>query len=89
MGFAGLSLGILAAIGGWTPGLSYIAWIIAIIGIMLSAFGMRRANSEGQPVGVVTAGLVFCIIGFVISIIGLFYAMICTSSVINTEFFRS
>ena len=45
MGIAGLILGILGAIGGWIPGLSFFAWLFALIGIVLSAIGRSRACS--------------------------------------------
>jgi len=80
MGVGGLILGILAAIGGWIPGISYVSWLIAIIGIVLSAIGLSRANKAGQPTGVCIAGLVLSIIGLVISFIGLLCTSICVGA---------
>jgi len=80
MGVGGLILGILAAIGGWIPGISYVSWLIAIIGIVLSAVGMSRANKAGQSTGVCIAGLVLSIIGLVISFIGLLCTSICVGA---------
>ena len=80
MGIAGLVLGILSAIGGWIPPLSYIAWLIAITGIVLSALGMKKAKAAGQPTGAAVAGLVLSIIGLVISLIGLLCVVICVGA---------
>jgi hypothetical protein len=80
MGIAGLVLGILAAIGGWIPGLSYVSWLLAIIGIVLSAIGMSKAKKANQPTGVSVAGLVLSIIGLVISLIGLLCTVICVGA---------
>jgi hypothetical protein len=80
MGVAGLVLGILSAIGGWIPGLSYFAWVFGIIGIVLSAIGRKKATAASQPTGIATAGLVLSIIGLVISIIGLICTVACVSA---------
>jgi hypothetical protein len=80
MGVAGLILGILAAIGGWIPGVNMIAWLLAIIGIVLSAVGMSKAKKAGNPAGVAVAGLVLSIIGLVISISGLL-CLVCIGGV--------
>jgi hypothetical protein len=80
MGVAGLVLGILSAIGGWIPGLSYFAWIFGILGIILSAIGRKKAAAANQPTGVATAGLVLSIIGLVISVIGLLCTVICVGA---------
>jgi hypothetical protein len=80
MGVAGLVLGILAAIGGWIPGISYVSWLLAIIGIVLSAIGMSKAKKANQPTGICVAGLVLSIIGLVISFIGLLCTVICVGA---------
>ncbi|MCL2193124.1 MAG: hypothetical protein FWB78_06990 [Treponema sp.] len=77
MGIAGLVLGILGAIGGWIPGLSFFAWLFALIGIVLSAVGRSKAKKEGQPTGAATAGLVLSIIGLVIALSGLLCLVVC------------
>jgi hypothetical protein len=77
MGVAGLVLGILSAIGGWVPILNYFAWIFAVVGIVLSALGRKKAIEESKPTGIATAGLVLSIIGLVISVIGLICTVAC------------
>jgi len=76
MAIAGLILGILGAIGGWIPGLNYIAWLLAIIGIVLSAMAMKREKS-----GVAIAGLVLSIVGLVIALAGLICLLVCAGVV--------
>ena len=71
MGVAGLVLGIIGAVGGFIPGINFFAWLIALIGIVISAIAMSKAKKAGQPTGITVAGLVLSIIGFVIAISGL------------------
>jgi hypothetical protein len=81
MGIAGLVLGILGAIGGWIPGLNYIAWLLALIGIILSAVALKNAKAENQPTGIPVAGLVLSIIGLVIALAGLICLLVCVGAV--------
>jgi hypothetical protein len=80
MGVAGLVLGIVSAIGGWFPGINAIAWILGVIGIVLSAKGRSEDAKAGRPAGLATAGLVLSIIGTVFSLIGLICVSLCVSS---------
>jgi len=80
MGIAGLVLGIVAAVGAWIPVFNYCTWLLAIIGIILSAIGMSKAKKEGKSVGVCIAGLVLSIIGLVFSIIGILCTVICAGA---------
>jgi len=68
MAIAGLVLGILAAVGGFVPGLSYVAWLLAVIGIILSAIALRNGY---EPRGLAIAGLVLSIVGLVVALAGL------------------
>jgi len=81
MGIAGLILGILGAIGSFIPGLVYGAWVLALIGIIISAIGMKKAKAANQPGGAAVAGLVLSIVGFVIAIPRLICAIACASAV--------
>jgi uncharacterized membrane protein len=84
MGVAGLILGILGAIGGFIPVINYVAWLFALIGIILSAIAMKKAKANNQSSDdVAVAGLVLSIIGFVIAIPSLICAIAC-ASVINS-----
>ena len=81
MGIAGLILGILGAIGAFVPGLVYGAWGFSLIGIIVSAIGMKKLKAANQPGGVAVAGLVISIISFVIAIPRLICAIACASAV--------
>jgi len=81
MGIAGLVLGILGAIGGWIPGLNYVAWLLALIGIILSAIAMKKAKTANQPAGIAVAGLVLSIIGLVVALAGLICILACAGAV--------
>jgi hypothetical protein len=81
MGVAGLVLGILGAIGGWIPGLNYVAWLLALIGIIVSSVAMKKAKAANQPAGAAVAGLVLSIIGFVIALAGLICVLACAGAV--------
>jgi len=76
MGVAGLVLGIVGLVGGFIPGINYFAWLLALIGIILSAIAMKKAKS-----GIAIAGLVLSIIGFVIAISGLICVLVFASAV--------
>ena len=76
MGIAGLILGILGAIGSFLPVVVYGAWLLALIGIVLSAIALNKEKS-----GIAIAGLVICIIGFVIALPKLICAIACASAV--------
>jgi len=76
MAVAGLVLGILGAIGGWIPGLNYVAWLLALIGIILSAIAMKRGGG-----GIAVAGLVLSIVGLVIALSGLICLLACAGAV--------
>ncbi len=80
MGVAGLVLGIVSAVGGFIPFLNYGAWVIGVVGIILSAIAMKKAKAAGQPAGLAVAGLVLSIIGTVISIIGCVCIVICAGA---------
>ena len=81
MGVAGLIFGILGAISAFIPGIVYGAWAFALLGIIISAIGMKKAKAVGQPGGVSTAGLVLSIVGFVIALPRLICAIACASAV--------
>ena len=81
MGIAGLILGILGLIGSFIPGVVYGAWMLALIGIIISAIGMKKAKAANQPGGVAVAGLVLSIVGFVIAIPSLICAIACASAI--------
>jgi hypothetical protein len=80
MGVAGLVLGILSAMGGWIPGVSYFAWVFGILGIVFSAIGRKQAAAANQSTGIATAGLVLSIVGLVISVFGLICTVICVAA---------
>ena len=75
MGAAGLILGILAIIGAFIPGLVNIAWLLAAIGIVTSIVALKKGV---QPRLLVVLGLVFCIIGLLVSLSTLLLCMVCT-----------
>jgi len=78
MGIAGLILGILGLIGSWLPFVVYVAWLLALAGIIISAIALKKAKS-----GLVIAGLVISIIGFVVALPKLICAIACASAVNN------
>jgi len=75
MGVAGLILGILGIVGAFIPGLVYMAWAFALIGIIVSAIAMKKGQG-----GVAVAGLVLSIIGLVIALPRLICAIACASA---------
>jgi hypothetical protein len=80
MGVAGLVLGIISAVGGFIPGLNYIAWAIGIVGIILSVIARNNAKKANQPTSQATAGLVLSIIGTALAFIGLLVCVACVGA---------
>jgi len=62
MGIIGLVLGLSAIVLAIVPVVTVVAWIPAIVGIILSAIGMSKAKKEGKSSGFAIAGLVISII---------------------------
>jgi RNA polymerase subunit RPABC4/transcription elongation factor Spt4 len=77
---AGLVLGIVSAVGGFIPGLNYIAWLIGIVGIVLCVIARNNAKKANQPTGQATAGLVLSIIGTALALIGLLVCVACVGA---------
>ena len=71
MAIAGMVLGIVAIV-------LFCVWYIglpcAVVGLVLSALGLRRAKESGTGKGMATAGLVLCVIALGIDVLGIFLA---------------
>lgn len=70
MSVAALVCGILGIVGSFIPVISYFTLILAILGIVFGAKGMKIAKATGQGQGLATAGLVLGIIGTAFGVIG-------------------
>ncbi|MGN1111776.1 MAG: DUF4190 domain-containing protein [Acutalibacteraceae bacterium] len=75
-----LVCGIVGIIGAWIPVLCYFAFVIAILGIVFGAIGMKKCKAAGERKGLAIAGLVCGIIGTAITLI----AVICAVCVVCT-----
>ena len=85
MAVAGLILGILGLIGGSIPGVNaFPLWLLALIGIILSAVARSKAQKAGEPTGIATAGLVLSIIGFVFAFITFLACAVCVGAAAST-----
>ena len=62
MAIAGLVLGIVALATGWLSWFSLITLPVAIVALVLSAVGGKKAKAAGKKSGVATAGVVIGII---------------------------
>lgn len=80
MAIAGLVLGIVAIVCGFGP---VSAWLcvaglpVAIVGLVLSVVGGKKAKAAGKPSGIATAGLVIGIIAVVFTAISFFTCGLC------------
>jgi RNA polymerase subunit RPABC4/transcription elongation factor Spt4 len=83
---AGLVLGIVSAVGGFIPGLNYIAWLIGIVGIVLSVIARKNAQEANQPTGQATAGLILSIVGTSLAFIGLIACVACASAIASPSY---
>ena len=67
MSIAALVCGILGIVCTFLPYVSYIAIVLAILGIVFGAKAIKLAKENQEPTGLAVAGLVLGIIGTVIS----------------------
>ena len=83
MSIVALVCGILGAVGGFIPGVCYVALPLAIVGIVFGVMGKKKAKETGEATGLATAGLVLGIIGTAFAVIGLI-CVICVFSTANS-----
>ena len=72
MAVAGLVLGILAMVFCWIP---FLNWILAILAIIFGAVGNGKANKVGKGKGMAIAGLIMGIIGAILGVAIVVWAM--------------
>ena len=77
MAIAGLVLGIVALATGWLSWFSLITLPVAIVALVLSAVGGKKAKAAGKKSGVATAGVVIGIIAVVLNGIWFFSCGLC------------
>tara|TARA_B100000674_G_scaffold334775_1_gene279574 strand:- start:323 stop:721 length:399 start_codon:yes stop_codon:yes gene_type:complete len=72
LGVAGLILGILGLISAFIPCLAAWAILLCLVGIVLSAISISKANKGNGSKGIGKAGLILSIIGAVIVVVWVF-----------------
>lgn len=72
--------GIIAVVGAFIPIVTWVAWLIGILGIVFGALGMKKSKETNSGHGLAVAGLVLGIIGTVIGLIGFLCIVICVSA---------
>ncbi len=78
MAVAGMVLGILGLVLCWLP---FVGWACALVGIILGALGMSKANKlGGKGKGMAVAGLICGILGLLIGVILFVLATMAVSS---------
>ena len=82
MSIAALICGILGIVGGFIPVVSYFTLVLAILGIVFGAKGMKIAKATGEGKGLATAGLVLGIIGTVFGGLGVL-CVICAAGILG------
>ena len=80
MGVAALVLGILSIVFCWIPVLKWVGFLIAFIGIILGACGLRNPAKKGIAI----AGLVLSIIGFILCIVLIFACNACGAAALSS-----
>ena len=70
-GIAALICGILGCVGAFIPIITYFAWFIAVIGIIMGGVGIHKSKVWGTGGGLAVGGLVTGIIGTIVGLIGL------------------
>ena len=82
MSIAALVCGILGLVGGWIPVVGYFTLVLAILGIVFGAKGMKIAKVTGEGKGLATAGLVLGIVGTVFGGLGVL-CTICAAGILG------
>lgn len=82
---AAIVCGIIATIGAFIPFITYVAWIVGVLGIVFGSLGMKKSNQTGVGHGLSVAGLVLGIIGTTIGFIGFLCIVICASAIATAE----
>ncbi len=77
MAIAALVCGVLGIIGSFIPVVMYFTAVLAVLGIVFGALGMKKAKQTGSGNGLAIAGLVLGIIGTLFALVGI----ICYASV--------
>lgn len=65
-----LVCGILGIVGTFIPYVSYFTFVLAVVGLILGAVGMKKAQELNEPKGLAVAGLVLGIIGTGFGLVG-------------------
>lgn len=78
---AALVCGLLGIIGSFIPFVKYFTLVLAILGIVFGAIGMKKVKASGSnSTGLATAGLVLGIIGTAFSAVGVICALACVGA---------
>ena len=80
---AALVCGIIGIIGGSFDTIRYFALVIAIVGILLGATGLKRAKVNNKPKGLAIAGLVLGIVGAAFCLIWIIYTAVLVTTLSN------
>lgn len=83
MAIASLVCGILAIILCWFYMVNIAALILAIVGVVCGAMGMKQAKLTGSGNGMAVAGLVISIVGLVFAFIGFLTCTVCVCMASN------
>lgn len=84
MSIAGLVLGIAAIVVAFIPGISWLAWICGVVGIVLSAVAISQAKKAGEKSGMAVAGLVLSIISIALGFIIFMVACVAGCAIAST-----
>lgn len=82
MSIAALVCGILGIVGSFIPVICYFTLVLAILGIVFGAKGLKQAKAAGASTGLAVAGLVLGIIGTAFGAIGVI-CVICVGGLIG------
>lgn len=74
MGIAALVLGIISIVIGFVPFCGVIAFIPALVGLILGIVDIVKKNKEGQPKGMAIAGTVLSALALLFIIYWFFFA---------------
>lgn len=89
MGVASLVLGIISVVTGWIPFMCFIAFALAIVGLILGIVDTVKKTKEDKKRGISIAGLIVSAIAIPIVIYTSLFSLIIFGIVMEEQFYDS
>lgn len=87
MGVASLVLGIISVVTGWIPFMCFIAFALALIGLILGIIDTIKKTKEDKNKGISIAGLIVSAVAIPIIIYTSLFSLIIFGVIMEEEFY--